>query len=254
MPSVVVLGSGTSNGVPMLGFRYPEGYLDNPKNNRTRSSVILLGPTGNLLVDCSPELRLQMSRERLYEIESVLITHTHADHIMGMDDLRSVCLLQRRPMPIYAWDRYQKDIQRIFPYAFPPYPEGVEVPKFDLRDVPPVLEVGGMRVDTFQVWHGKTTPVVGIRCNDFAYVTDVSEIPSEAEERLQDLDVLILDAVRLRAHPNHFNLEGALKKIAELRPKKTYLTHLSHDYDHEKTSSELPRGVELAWDGLRIEI
>jgi phosphoribosyl 1,2-cyclic phosphate phosphodiesterase len=254
MPTVTVLGSGTSNGVPMLGYRYPAGYLDNPKNNRTRSSIILQGPTGNLLVDCAPELRIQMTREQIYEVEAVLITHSHADHVMGMDDLRSLCMLQKIVMPIYTYPRYQADIQRIFPYAFPPYPPLVEVPKFDLRDVPETLEVGGMTIKPFQVWHGKTTPVVGLRCNDFAYVTDVSEIPPEAEALLQDLDVLILDAVRLKPHPNHFNLEGALAKIAELKPKRAYLTHLSHDYDHNRTNAELPEGVELAFDGLRVEI
>lgn len=254
MPTVVVLGSGTSNGVPMLGYRYPAGYLDNSKNHRTRCSIVLMGPTGNLLVDCAPELRLQMTREKIFEVEAVLLTHSHADHIMGMDDLRSLCILQRRPMPIYTYPRYQADIRRIFPYAFPPFPVGVEVPKFDLHDVPDLLGIGGMRIQTFQVWHGRETPVVAVRCNNFAYVTDVSEIPPGAEAHLQDLDVLIFDAVRLKAHPNHFNLEGALAKIAELKPKHAYLTHLSHDYDHDRTNAELPEGIELAWDGLRIEI
>ncbi len=254
MPTVVVLGSGTSNGIPMLGFHYPPGFLDHPKNHRTRCSIALLGPTGNLLVDCSPELRLQMTREGIFSVEAVLLTHTHADHIMGMDDLRSLCILQHRPMPIYTYPSYQADVRRIFPYAFEPFPPGVEVPKFDLYDVPAVLSVGGMDVQTFQVWHGPTTPVIGLRCNDFAYVTDVKEIPPKADALLQGLDVLILDAVRLKAHPNHLNLEEALAKIADLKPRRTFLTHLSHDYDHDVTNAHLPEGVELAWDGLRISI
>ena len=253
MPTCVVLGSGTSNGIPMLGVEYSDEYLSNPKNWRTRASICLLGPTGNLLVDCAPELRLQMAREKIFDIDATLITHTHADHVMGMDDLRSICVKTKRDMPLYAWPRYQQDIRRIFPYAFAEMPAGVEVPRYDLMDVPPVIEVGGMRIETMEVIHGKI-PVVAIRVGDFAYVTDVSEIPPESWARLQGLETLILDAVRLRPHPNHFHFDKAIGVAKELGAKKTYFTHLCHDYDHDQTNSELPPGIELAWDGLRIEI
>ena len=236
----------------MLGVQYPEPYLANPKNWRTRASVCFLGPTGNLLIDCAPELRLQMAREHIYDVEATLITHTHADHVMGMDDLRSLCVKTGRDMPVYAWPRYQEDIKRIYPYAFAEVPPGLEVPRYDLRDVPPVIEVGGMKVETMEVLHGKI-PVVAVRVNDLAYVTDVSQIPEAAWERLQGLDTLILDAVRLKPHPNHYNLEQAIVVAQQLEPKKTYLTHLSHDYDHDVTNAQLPAGIELAWDGLRVE-
>lgn len=252
MPTCVVLGSGTSNGVPMLGVEYPDAYLANPKNWRTRCSICLLGPTGNFLVDCAPELRIQMARERIYDVESTLITHTHADHVMGMDDLRSLCVKSGMDMPVYAWPRYQEDIRRIYPYAFAEAPPGLEVPRYDLRDVPPVISVGGMQVETLEVVHGKI-PVVAIRVGGFAYVTDVSEIPQPAWDRLQGLETLILDAVRIKPHPNHFNFEQALDVAVRLAARKTYLTHLSHDYDHDITNQSLPRGIELAWDGLRIE-
>lgn len=253
MPTCVILGSGTSNGVPMLGVEYPEAYLANPKNWRTRASICLLGPTGNLLVDCTPEMRLQMARERIFDVEATLITHTHADHVMGMDDLRSLYVKTRRDMPVYAWPRYQEDIKRIFPYAFIDKIPGIELPRFDLHDVPAVIEVGGMAVHTMEVMHGKI-PVVSVRVGDFAYVTDVSEIPPKAWEQLQGLETLVLDAVRLAPHPNHFHYEKALEVAAELGAKKTYFTHLSHDYDHDVTNSKLPAGVELAYDGLRIDI
>lgn len=236
----------------MLGYSYPPGYLDEPKNHRTRCSIVMQGPTGNLLIDCAPEMRLQLTREGILDIEAVLITHTHADHVMGMDDLRSICLIQRKTMPIHTLPRYQADIRRIFPYAFPPYPEHIEVPKFELHDVGSTLSVGGMDCEVLQVWHGRETPCLAVRCGGFAYVTDVSEIAPEAQDRLMNLETLILDAVRIRPHPNHFNLEGALAKIEELKPKRTYLTHLSHDYDHHVTNRALPPGVELAYDGLRI--
>lgn len=253
MPECVVLGSGTSNGVPMLGYEYPPGYLDNPKNHRTRPSIMLLGPTGNLLVDCAPELRLQVTREGIYDIEATLLTHNHADHIMGMDDLRSICIRTRQPMRVYTLPRYQEDIKRIYPYAFEEFPPGIEVPRFDLFDVPDTLEVGGMRITVFQVWHGQL-PVLALRVNDFAYVTDVSEIPEECWPHLEGLESLILDAVRYKPHPNHFHYEKAIEVAQKIGARRTYFTHLSHDYDHDKTNAELPAGIELAYDGLRIPL
>lgn len=253
MAEAIILGSGTSNGVPMLGIKYPPEYLANPKNHRTRPSIILLGPSGNLLVDCSPELRIQVTREGICEIDAVLITHTHADHVMGMDDLRSITLRTKRDMPVYTLPAYQEDIRRIFPYAFAEFPAGVEVPRFDLRDAPEVLNVGGMEVRLFQVWHGRT-PVIGLRTGDFAYVTDVSEIPPEARAHLEGLETLVLDAVRKRPHPNHFHYEKAIEVAREIGAKRTFFTHLSHDYDHDVTNAELPAGVALAYDRQRILI
>ncbi|MBI1756532.1 MAG: MBL fold metallo-hydrolase [Fimbriimonas ginsengisoli] len=253
-PEAVILGSGTSNGVPMLGYEYPPGYLDDPKNHRTRSSLALIGPTGNLLVDCSPELRLQATRENLTRFEAVLITHTHADHVMGMDDLRSLCVLTRRPVTVYTLPQYQGDIRRIYPYAFVDlHPEGIEVPRFDLRDVPETLEVGGLTLRIFTVMHG-TVPVVAFRVNGFAYLTDVNLIPPSAEALLQGLDVLVMDAVRYRPHPNHFHFDQAVEVAQRLGAKTTYFTHLSHDYDHTKTDATLPPGIRLAYDGLRIPV
>lgn len=251
MIEAVVLGSGTSNGVPMLGREYPEAYLADPRNWRTRASLLLKGPTGNLLVDCAPELRLQMAWAREYDVEAVLITHTHADHVMGMDDLRSLCMKYERAMPVYTLPHYQEDIRRIYPYAFREFPKGVWVPRFDLMDAPSSLEVGGMAIQTFVVEHGPN-PVIGIRVNDFAYVTDVSRIPPEADAFLQGLDTLIIDAVRLTPHPNHFHLEAALQEIGRLSPRVAYLTHLSHDYDHSVTEKQLPANVKLAYDGMRL--
>jgi phosphoribosyl 1,2-cyclic phosphate phosphodiesterase len=236
----------------MLGVEYPPEYLANPKNHRTRASIILLGEGGSFLVDCAPELRLQMTRERLYDIDAVLITHTHADHVMGMDDLRSICMKTRRDMPVYTYPRYQEDIKRIYPYAFAEFPPGVEVPRYALSDVPNQLDFAGMKIEFMEVVHGNI-PVTALRVNDFAYVTDVSEIPPSAWERLQGLETLILDAVRYKPHPNHFHFEKAVEVAQALGAKKTYFTHLSHDYDHDVTNAALPKGIELAYDGLRIE-
>lgn len=237
----------------MMGVEYPPAYLAQPKNHRCRSCLLIEGPTGNLLVDCPPELRILVTSAKIYTIDAVLITHTHADHVMGMDDLRSICILTGKAMPVYTRPEYQADIRRIFPYAFKEMPLGVAVPRFDLRDVPEVLQIGGLAITTFEVSHGNM-PVTGIRVKNFAYITDVSDIPSSVMPLLEDLDVLVLDAVRREPHPNHFHLERALQVAEKIGAKKTYLTHLSHDYDHDVTNAELPHGVQLAFDGLRIPL
>lgn len=253
MIEAILLGSGTSNGVPMLGVAYPPEFLQNPKNFRTRSSLLLRGPAGNVLVDCAPEMRIQLIREHIFELEATIITHTHADHIMGMDDLRSFCIMQRRPMPVYTLPRYQADIRRIFPYAFDEFPPGIEVPRFDMHEMPETLSIAGMEIQSMIVDHGPI-PVIGLRVGGLGYLTDVSRIPPEAEAKLLNLDTLVLDAVRYAPHPNHFHYEAAIEAAQRLGAKQTYLTHLSHDYDHDVVNAQLPKGIELAYDGLRVDI
>jgi phosphoribosyl 1,2-cyclic phosphate phosphodiesterase len=252
-PHVVVLGSGTSNGVPSPARDYPAEFLANPRNHRTRTSIVLCGLSGNVLVDCGPDFRTQVLREGIKQIDACILTHTHADHVMGMDDLRSFCLRLDGPMPVYAAPRHQEDVRRIFAYAFAEAPPGVWVPRFDLRGVPDELHLAGLDLRTFWVLHGGE-PVLGLRCGGFAYVTDVNEIPGLAMDALGGLDDLILDAVRIKPHPNHFNLEQALVAAHEIGAKRTWLTHLSDDFDHDVTNARLPSGVQLAYDGLRIPL
>jgi len=252
MAEVIVLGSGTSNGVPSLGIKYSEEFLANPKNRRTRPSILIAAPEGNILVDCAPELRLQLLRENIMMVDAVIITHTNADHVMGMDDIRAFCLLTKRSMPVYTTPDYQKDIRRIFRYAFEENPTG-EVPRFDLIDAPNELHTCGIKIRIFTVMHGPI-PVLALRVNDFAYVTDVSYIPPEVESELAGLENLILDAVRYKPHPNHYHYEKAVEVSRRLNARHTYFTHLSDNYDHDKTEAELPAGIFLAYDGLRIPL
>jgi phosphoribosyl 1,2-cyclic phosphate phosphodiesterase len=248
-----MLGSGTSNGVPMLGVEYPPRFLANPKNHRTRPSILIAGPKGNVLVDCTPEMRIQLVREGVLSVEAVILTHTHADHLMGMDDLRSFSMVTGKPMPVYVQERYMEDVHRVFGYAFREHPAGIEVPRFELHDMPESLDLGGLSIRTMTVMHGPA-PVTALRIGGFAYVTDVSEIPPEAASRLRDLDTLVLDAVRYKPHPNHFHFERAVEEALKIGARKTYFTHLSHDYDHDETNSALPSRIELGYDGLRIPL
>lgn len=253
MAEVIVLGSGTSNGIPMLGRTYPAEFLAEPKNHRTRSSILIRWSGGNILVDCSPEMRLQMVREAQTEVSAVIITHTHADHIMGMDDLRSLCILSGRPMPVYTLPEHIESIQRVFPYAFREFPPEIQVPRFDIAEMPDSLDIAGLQIKRLIVQHGAMR-VIGLKVNRFVYLTDVSAIPPEIEHFLEDLEVLILDAVRYRPHPNHLNFEQAMAVVERFRPEKTYFTHLSDDYDHVPMEASLPSHVRLAYDGLRLMI
>jgi phosphoribosyl 1,2-cyclic phosphate phosphodiesterase len=237
----------------MLGVTYPDAYLANPKNHRSRASLLLQGPTGNIQVDCPPEMRLQLTAAKITSLEAVIVTHAHADHVMGMDDLRSICVLENRSMPIYTLPTHQEDIRRIFPYAFREPPQGLLYPKFDLYDIPSDLHLGGLEIKTFTVEHGKV-PVSGLRVNNFAYITDVSHIPPIAEALLRNLDVFVVDAVRFKPHPNHFHLERAIEVGHKIGAKRTIFTHLSDDYDHDETNARLPVGFELAYDGMDLEI
>ena len=253
MAKVIVLGSGTSTGVPVLGKKYPDSFLKDPKNHRTRPSILVEGPKGHLLVDCGPDMRAQLLREGVFDIDSVLITHTHADHVMGLDDLRAFCLKYRRRIPVYANAEAQEDIRRIFPYVFEEFPAEILVPRIEMLPVTPVIEVCGLEVHTANVLHGPMS-VVALRVNDFAYVTDVKTFTPVAWAMIQGVETLILDAVRYKPHPNHIHFDQAIEIAQEIGAKETYVTHLADDYDHAVVEAGLPKGIHLAYDGLRLEI
>jgi phosphoribosyl 1,2-cyclic phosphate phosphodiesterase len=254
---LVVLGSGTSTGVPVLGCDCRVCLSPDPLNQRTRPSVLLQLPGGNLLVDTTPEMRLQLLRERVGQVHAIAFTHAHADHLFGLDDARLFPRWIGGPVPVYCESDVEQTIRRVFSYAFDDHaarmPHG-GVPSLEFRTIEPFapFEALGVEILPIRLHHGRFR-VLGFRVGDLAYCTDVSAIPDESLERLRGLDVLVLDALRHEPHPTHLCLNEALQIIARLRPRRAYLTHLSHGLDHATTEAALPPGVRLAYDGLSLE-
>ena len=254
---LVFLGCGTSTGVPMIGCECEVCRSLDPRNQRTRPSVLVRTPRGNILIDTSPEMRLQILRERPGPIHAIIYTHGHADHLFGLDDSRLFArALGGKPVPVYCEAEVEALIRNVFSYAFidetKRFPSG-GVPRLTLHNIEPYqpFDVIGYEVIPMRLDHGKFK-VLGFRFGDLAYCTDVSRIPDESIAQLQNLDVLILDSLRFEKHPTHFSLSESLAMIEKLQPRRAFLTHLSHSFDYQAVSATLPPNVQLAHDGLRV--
>jgi len=251
------LGSGTSTGVPVLGCDCRVCTSDDPRNRRTRPSVLLSFPRGNLLIDTTPEMRLQLLRERVGFAHAIAYTHHHVDHLFGLDDARLFPKAIGGPVPVYCEQETEETIRRVFSYAFhekaAAIPAGY-LPKLRFERIAPGVpfEVLGQRITPLRLEHGRFS-VLGFRVGGLAYCTDVNRIPEASWPLLEGLDVLILDALRHEPHPTHFSLGEALAVVERLKPGRTLLTHLSHGFDHGPTESTLPPRVGLAYDGLALE-
>jgi phosphoribosyl 1,2-cyclic phosphate phosphodiesterase len=211
---------------------------------------------GNICVDAPQEFRLQMLANNVSRVDAMLITHSHVDHVFGLDDTRVFNRLQGGAMPIYCEPDVETDLRRIYDYVFKETQAGGGKPAVDLRSLQPEepVRVCGIAVMPLRVMHG-TLPILSFKFGHrFAYVTDVSQIPAETWPHLMNLELLMLDAVRREPHATHFHLDAALDVIRQLKPKRTLLTHLSHDYDYDAVNAELPPGVELAYDGQVIDV
>lgn len=254
---LVLLGTGTSHGIPVVGCGCATCTSDDPRNRRTRCGLVAGLPQGNLLVDTPPDLRTQLLREGIGMVHAVAYTHGHADHLFGLDDLRVFARYLGEDLPIYCDRQVQRRICRVFDYAFDPatreYPAG-GVPRLVFRPVTgQPIRVLGAEVVTIPLRHGRYD-VWGYRIGNVAYCTDTNEIPPQSMALLADLDVLILDCLRPRPHATHFSLEEAIQTARRLAPKRTLFTHMCHDLDHQATNAILPPGMELAYDGMRIPL
>lgn len=253
---LIFLGTGTSTGVPAIGCDCPVCTSADPRNQRMRPSVLLQLPKGNTIIDTTPEMRLQLLRERIGQVHAIVYTHAHADHLFGLDDARLFPRAIGGPVPVYCEAEVEEAIRTAFPYAFNDQARRIPsggVPQLDFQRIGPGMpfELLGQTFVPLRLEHGRFR-VLGFRLGDLAYCTDVCRIPAESWPLLQGLDTLILDALRHEPHPTHFNLEQALDVIATLKPRRAYLTHLSHGFDHGPTESILPEGVALAYDGLAL--
>lgn len=251
---ITFLGTGTSQGIPMIASKHPVNFSTDKRDKRLRSSVLISWNNITYVIDCGPDFRQQMLRENVQSLNGVLFTHEHSDHTAGIDDLRPFCY-QIGEMPIYLNQRTLDSLEKRFEYIFSVenrYPGAPSVSPNIVDDVP--FYVDKMKVIPIEVIHGKL-PVTAYRIQDFAYLTDVKYIADAEKEKLKNLDVLVVNALRIDDHPTHFNLEEALQFVEEIQPKRTYFTHISHKLGlHAEVEKMLPENVFLAYDGLQIEI
>jgi phosphoribosyl 1,2-cyclic phosphate phosphodiesterase len=250
---LIVLGSGTSSGVPTIGCTCDVCKSSDPRDKRLRPSILIQYEGHNVVVDTTPDFRAQVLRAGIDHLDTIIYTHPHADHILGLDDVRPFNHRQRAPIPIFAAQETLDAIQRVFCYAFGGPTEST-VPKLDLRrlDGSP-FEIFGLEFTPIRLCHGKSA-VLGFRFGRVAYLTDHSEIPEESRAKLHDLDVLFLDALRFRPHPTHTTVEQAIALVEELKPNRAFFTHMCHDVPHEKTEATFPPHIRLAYDGLEIDV
>lgn len=251
--TITFLGTGTSHGVPMIGCDCPVCVSSDPRNRRTRSSALVEVEGVNLLIDTTPELRLQALANDIRRVDAVLFTHAHADHIFGLDDVRRFNDLSHGSMPCFGSVATLETIRRAFEYVFVPTQVGGGKPLLELVPVEGAFEVAGARVTPIPVFHG-CIQILGYRVGDLAYVTDCSAIPDSSAPFLEGLDVLVLGVLRPEPHETHFSVSQGLAVVERFRPRQAYFTHISHRLDHERTNLALPPGVQLAYDGLRLAV
>lgn len=250
--TIEFLGTGTSSGVPQIGCNCAVCSSKNPKDKRLRASALVAVNGINLLIDCGPDFREQILRASSKNIDALLVTHSHYDHVGGVDDLRPYCA--KGAFPIYARCDVLTDLRNRLPYCFKehPYPG---VPKFELHEIgEEPFEVGGIMVEPLPVMHAKL-PINGYRIGDMAYITDAKTISDHTLAKITGIDTLIVNSLRIKPHMSHMSLEETLSVIEKVKPRIAYLIHMSHDMGlHDKVSVQLPENVFLAYDGLTITV
>lgn len=249
---ITVLGSGTSVGVPTVGCHCAVCTSTDPRDNRLRPSILVSYDGHNVLVDTTPDFRFQALRAGIERIDAVLYTHAHADHILGLDDLRPYNFRQKERIPIYAAPETMATIQRVYQYIFDGVKKESNVPQLATHLINgEVIDLFGLEFRPVPILHGSAM-IYGFRFGAAAYLTDHSDIPETSMQQLCNLDVLFLDALRHKPHPTHSTVDRSLKTVEALRPRRTFFTHISHDLAHERTESLLPPHVKLAYDGLEL--
>jgi phosphoribosyl 1,2-cyclic phosphate phosphodiesterase len=252
---ITFLGTGTSHGVPMIACDCPTCRSVDPHDSRLRPSIYVQMDDGTaILVDAGPDLRQQALAHDIRRVDAILFTHAHADHILGLDETRRFTAPQGRAMPCYGDEATLADIRTMFKYVFDPgAPKGGGLPSLELIPVAGAVTVNGHSIKPLSIMHGRR-PILGYRFGAFGYLTDCNAIPDETWPELHNLDVVVLDALRERVHPTHFSLSEAIEAARRIAAKQTYFTHMCHDLPHADTNARLPEGMQLAYDGLVIEL
>lgn len=252
---VTFLGTGTSTGVPMIGCDCAVCRSSDPRDKRLRPSLLVETADGlSILIDAGPDLRTQALAFDITRVDAVLFTHGHADHILGIDEIRRFNTLQNSSMPCFADSLTVREIRKVFAYAFDPAtPRGGGIPRLDLFTIIGAFCIAGREVMPVPIFHGKR-PLLGFRFGGFAYLTDCSAIPEESWPLLTGLDILVIDALREEPHSTHFSVEEAIAASRRIGAQRTYFTHMAHDLGHAATCARLPGGIELAYDGLVLTL
>jgi phosphoribosyl 1,2-cyclic phosphate phosphodiesterase len=250
--TLTVLGSGTSMGVPTIGCSCAVCHSSDPHDRRTRPSIMVEYGGRCVLIDTTPDFREQAIRENITHIDAIIYTHAHADHVLGLDDVRPLSFRSQDKIPLYAYQGTAEAIESIFRYIFDANYKFGGIARVQMHRINGALDLFGVRFEPVKVIHGDAD-IYGFRFGSAAYLTDFSEIPPESMEKLRGLDVLFLDALRHRPHPTHSSVSNSLRLVEELKPQRAFFTHISHDLPHEETNKSFPGHVRLAHDGLKLE-
>jgi len=252
---ITFLGTGTSQGIPVIGSDHPVCLSTNPKDNRLRTSVLVSWDDYNYVIDCGPDFRQQMLANKVKRLDGILFTHEHADHTAGIDDIRPY-FFKQGDIPVYAHERVMRSLEQRFDYIFASenkYP-GAPAVQPNLIKNNESFVLGGIPIQPIEAFHNRLQ-VFGFRFHEFTYLTDVKTIPSEEIEKMKGTKILVINALRKEPHHSHLNLEEALEFVTEIGPAKTYFTHISHLLGfHDEVEAQLPTGVHLAYDNLIINV
>ncbi len=250
--TLTVLGSGTSMGVPTIGCDCAVCSSPDPRDRRTRPSILIEYNGKVVLIDTTPDFRDQAIRENIRQLDAVLYTHAHADHILGLDDVRPLSYHRPNKIPLYARPEAGALLRNMFRYIFDADYKFGGLAQVELNDIDGPIDLFDARFDPVKIMHGDAE-IIGFRFGDAAYLTDFSTIPEASFAQLQGLDVLFLDALRHKPHPTHSTVENSLRIVERVMPKRTFFTHICHDLPHEETNASLPPHVRLSYDGLKLE-
>ena len=251
--TLTVLGSGTSMGVPTIGCDCAVCHSSDLRDRRTRPSILIEYDGRAVLIDTTPDFREQAIRENIRHLDAVLYTHTHADHLLGIDDLRPLSFMHKPGhLPLYAHPEAADFIRNMFRYIFDADYKFGGLPRVELKSIAGPVELFGARFEPIPIIHGDAE-IYGFRFGSAAYLTDHSEIPESSLTKLEGLDILFLDALRHKPHPTHSTVEHSLETVERLKPKRAFFTHICHDLPHKQTNAALPGNVKLSYDGMKLE-